>query len=563
MLEFDVIVVGGGAAGMRAALAASATVNVGLISKDHPIRSGSASSAGGINAPLDPSDDPGAFAADTVRAGDFLSEKDAVETLCADAASAVIEMENSGVAFDRDSASRLALRKLGGASGPRAAYGADWTGILVAQTLWGQLVDAGVNILDEWYLTRLLVRDEEVAGVVAMDLRSGELHAIGSRAVVLATGGAAGLYAVNSSPVTNTGDGLALAFREGLPLRDMEFVQFNPTGLHFAEHALANGVSISEAARSEGSLLRNSDGDRFMECYASEKLELAPRDVVSRAVQTEIDEGRGLNGGHISLDSTELGSENIASTLPSFYRLCGDLLDLDPAESAVPVAPAAHSSVGGIPTDVSGATALRGLYAVGECASTGVHGAGSLAGNGLTEALVYGRRSGVAAAHTAAGRTLDHATLSRARDDEAARIGKLLAHPGSERVTVLRSEMRSAMSLYAGVFRDAEGLATARADLDAISERLADIRLDNKAKRFNLEVRSALELVNMMEVAQVIVESARNRTESRGSHFRTDHDKRDDGNWRQHTLAHSDGEGARVETTGLAAAIGDPDTRVY
>ena len=563
MLEFDVIVVGGGAAGMRAALAASASASVGLISKDHPIRSGSTASAGGINAPLDPSDSPDAYAADTVRAGDFVSESDAVEMLCANAADAVIDMENSGVAFDRDSGNRIALRKLGGASRRRAAYGADWTGVLVVQTLWGQLVNAGVNILDEWYVTRLVVGDGETAGVVAMDLRSGELHAIGSRAVILATGGAAGLYSVSTSPVANTGDGLALAFREGLPLRDMEFVQFNPTGLHFAENVLANGVAITEAARSEGSLLRTTDGARFMETYAPESLELAPRDVVSRAIQTEIDRGGGINDGHVSLDSTGRTAEEIVSALPNFHQLCGDLLGIDPAVTAVPVVPAAHFSVGGIPTEVNGKTAVRGLYAVGECASTGVHGAGSLAGNGMAEALVYGRRAGAAAAQEAAGRTPDHATLSRARDDEAARIGRLLAHPGSERVAVLRSEMRSAMSTHAGVVRDGNGLGIARASLGAIFERVADLRVDNKARRFNLEVKAALELVNMVEVAQVIVDSARNRTESRGSHFRTDHDNRDDKNWRRHTLAHRNGAGARIETSELAGAIGDPDARSY
>ncbi len=563
MLEFDVIVVGGGVAGMRAAIAASASAQVALISKDHPVRSGSASSGGGVNAPLDPSDDPETYATDTVRAGDFLSERNAVETLSAGAAGAVIEIENSGVAFDRDPAGRLALRRLGGASRPRAAHGADWTGVLFAQTMWGELVKAGVSVLDEWCVTRLVVRDQEVLGVIAMDLRSGELHAAGARAVILATGGASGLYAVNTSPVTNTGDGLALAYREGLPLRDMEFVQFNPTGLYAAGNALARGVSITEAARSHGSLLRNSEGERFMERYASESLELAPRDIVSRAVQTEIDEGRGLNGGCVNLDATGNGGVDIAAALPNFHRLCRDLLDLDPADTPVPAVPSAHSSAGGIPTDVNGATAIGGLYAVGECASTGVHGAGPLAGNGLAEALVFGRVAGDAAAYRATGRTPDYASLNAARDGEADRIGRLAAHPGSERVSALTSEMRSVMSSYAGVFRDGEGLTTAGAALDAISERLADLGIANKSKRFNLEVRAGLELINMLEVAQVVVDSAHNRTESRGSHSRRDHDKRDDENWRRHTLAYRNCEGTRIETEELAGKTDDPDTRAY
>ena len=563
MLEFDVIVVGGGVAGMRAALAASASAEVALISKDHPVRSGSTSSGGGVNAPLDPSDDPETYATDTVRAGDFLSERDAVETLCAGAAGAVIEIENSGVTFDRDPAGRLALRRLGGASRPRAAYGADWTGVLLAQTLWGELVRAGVSVLDEWHVTRLVVRDQEVLGVIAMDLRSGELHAVGARAVILATGGAAGLYAISTSPVTNTGDGLALAYREGLPLRDMEFVQFNPTGLYAAGNALARGISITEAARSHGSLLRNSEGERFMERYASDSLELAPRDIVSRAAQTEIDAGRGINGGCVSLDATGNGGMELAAALPNFHRLCGDLLDLDPAETAVPVVPSAHSSAGGIPTDLNGVTAVARLYAAGECASTGVQGAGPLAGNGLAEALVFGRLAGDAAANGAAGRTLDYASLNAARDDEADRIGRLVAHPGAERVSALTGEMRSVMSSHAGVFRDAEGLATAKAALDAISERLADIGVANKSKRFNLEVRAGLELINMVEVAQVVVDGASNRTESRGSHFRRDHDKRDDENWRLHTLAYRNCEGTRIETGELAAKTDDPDTRAY
>ncbi len=563
MLEFDVIVVGGGVAGMRAALAASASAEVALISKDHPVRSGSASSGGGVNAPLDPSDDPETYAIDTVRAGDFLSERNAVETLCAGAAGAVIEIENSGVAFDRDRAGRLALRKLGGASRPRAAHGADWTGVLLAQTLWGELVKAGISVLDEWCVTRLVVRDQEVRGVVAMDLRSGELHAVGGRAVMLATGGAAGLYAVNTSPVTNTGDGLALAYRAGLPLRDMEFIQFNPTGLHTAGDALARGISITEAARSHGSLLRNSEGERFMEGYASESLELAPRDIVARATQTEIDAGRGVNGGCVSLDATGNGSVDLAAALPNFHRLCGDLLDLDPAETTVPVAPSAHNSAGGIPTDLNGATAIAGLYAAGECASTGVHGAGPLAGNGLAEALVFGRLAGDAAANKAAGRPLDYTSLNAARDNEADRVGRLIAHPGAERVSVLRDEMRSAMSSYAGVFRDGQGLTTAKAALDAISARLADIGVANKSKRYNLEMRAGLELINMVEVAQVVVDSAINRTESRGSHFRRDHDKRDDENWRRHTLAYRNCEEPRIETGELAANTDDPDTRAY
>ena len=560
MLEFDVIVVGGGVAGMRAALAASASAKVALISKDHPVRSGSASSGGGVNAPLDPSDDPEIHAADTVRAGDYLSEKYAIETLCEEASAAVIEVENSGVAFNRDPAGRLALRKLGGASRPRAAYGADWTGVLFAQTLWGELARTNVNILDEWYATRLVVRDLEVLGVVAMDLRSGEMHAVGARKVILATGGAAGLYAVNSSPATNTGDGLALAYREGLPLYDMEFVQFNPTGLYAAGNTLARGVSITEAARSHGSLLRNSEGNRFMERYASKSLELAPRDIVSRAVQTEIDEGRGMDGGYVSLDATDSGAD-IASALPNFHGLCRDLLDLDPAETPVPVVTSAHSSIGGIPTDLSGATKIEGLYAVGECANTGVHGAGSLAGNGLTEALIWGRRAGDI--NGTAGQSLDYATLNGARDDETDRIGRLMAHPGSESASALTSELRSVMSKHVGVFRDGKGLATARSTLDAISERLADLHVTNKSKRFNLEVRGALELINMVEVAQAVVDSAHNRTESRGSHFRTDHDERDDENWRCHTLAYRNGKRARIETKGLTATIGNPDARSY
>ena len=561
MLEFDVIVVGGGVAGMRAALAASAFAEVALISKDHPVRSGSTSSGGGINAPLDPSDDPETYATDTVRAGDFLSERDAVETLCADAPRAVIEMENSGVAFDRDPTGRIALRRLGGASRSRAAHGADWTGVLLAQTLWAELVKAGVTILDEWYVTRLVVRDEEVLGVVATDLRSGELHAVGARAVILATGGAAGLYEINTSPVTNTADGLALGYREGLPLRDMEFVQFNPTGLYAAGNALACGISITEAARSHGSRLRNSEGERFMERYASESLELAPRDIVSRAAQTEIDAGRGVNGGWVSLDAS--GNGDMASSLPNFQRLCGDLLNLDPAESPVPVVPSAHSSAGGIPTDLDGATAVDGLYAAGECASTGVHGAGPLAGNGLTEALVFGRLAGNAAAHRAAGGTLHYADLSAARDDEADRIGRLIAHSGAERVSALTNEMRSVMSSHAGVFRDGQGLGTARSALDSISNRLADIGVSNKSKRFNLEVRAALELINMVEVAGVVLDSASNRTESRGSHFRRDHADRDDENWRVHTLAYQNCEGTRIETGELAAKTDDPDARAY
>ena len=561
MLEFDVIVVGGGVAGMRAALAASASAEVALISKDHPVRSGSTSSGGGINAPLDPSDDPETYATDTVRAGDFLSERDAVETLCADAASAVIEMENSGVAFDRDPTGRLGLRRLGGASRSRAAYGADWTGVLLAQTLWAELAKAGVAVLDEWYVTRLVVRDEEVLGVVATDLRSGELHAVGARAVILATGGAAGLYEINTSPVTNTADGLALAYREGLPLCDMEFVQFNPTGLYAAGKALARGISITEAARSHGSLLRNSDGERFMERYASESLELAPRDVVSRAVQTEINAGRGVNGGCVSLDAS--GNGDMASSLPNFQRLCGDLLGLDPAETPVPVVPSAHSSAGGIPTDLDGSTAVAGLYAVGECASTGVHGAGPLAGNGLAEALVFGRLAGNAAAKRASGGVLHYADLSAARDEEADRVGRLMAHPGTERVSTLTGEMRSVMSSHVGVFRDGEGLTSARTALDSISDRLADIGVGNKSKRFNLEVRAALELITMMEVAGVVLDSASNRTESRGSHFRRDHADRDDENWRLHTLAYQNCEGTRIETGELAAKTDDPDARAY
>ena len=563
MLEFDVIVIGGGVAGMRAALAASASAEVALISKDHPVRSGSASSGGGVNAPLNPSDDPETYATDTVRAGDFLSERDAVETLCAGAAGTVIEIENSGVAFDRDPAGRLALRRLGGASRARSAYGADWTGVLFAQTLWGELVKAGVRVLDEWHATRLVVRDQEVVGVVAVDLRSGELHAVGARAVVLATGGAAGLYEVNTSPVTNTADGLALAYREGLPLRDMEFVQFNPTGLYTGGNALAHGISITEAARSHGSLLRNSEGERFMERYASESLELAPRDIASRAVQAEIDGGRGVNGGCVSLDATGNSAEEIAAALPNFHRLCGDLLDLDPTESAIPVAPSAHSSAGGIPTDLNGATAVAGLYAAGECASTGVHGAGPMAGNGLAEALVFGSLAGDAAARRAEHGTLDYAALNAARDGEADRIGRLVAHPGTERVSSLTREMRSVMSSHAGIFRDGQGLATAKAALDTICERLADLGIANKSKRFNLEVRAALELVNMVEMARVVVDSAINRTESRGSHFRRDHDKRDDQNWRLHTLAYRNCEGTRIRTEELAANTDDPDTRAY
>ncbi len=563
VLDFDVIVVGGGMAGMRAALAAADSASVALITKVHPIRSASASSAGGINGALGPSDDPESYARDTIGGGDYLSDDQPVAILCEEAAETIIDMEHRGAAFYRDAGGRLALRRLGGHAVPRAAHAADWTGILLTQTLWEQLIGSGVTILDEWHVMRIVLEDGAAVGIVALDLRSGGLHSVSGRAVVLATGGGSGVYAVNTSPATNTGDGLAMALQAGLPLRDMEFVQFNPTGLHSTDGLIWNGVAVTEAARAEGSVLVNSAGDRFMEAYAADSRDVAPRDIVSRAVQSEIDEGRGFNGESVHLDSTGIDGETIAASLPHLRRLCIDLQGIDFADAPLQVVPAAHTSVGGIPTDTNGRTEIAGLHAAGECASTGIHGASSLAGNGATEALVFGRRAGLAAAQTAGGAGRVTGALDRAREDEAERISRLMNHPGGESVARLTKDLRATMSEGAGINRTHDGLTRCLDDLAKISDRMADIRIRSQNRRFNLELAGALGLANMVEVAQAIASSALRRTESRGSHHRVDHPDRDDSNMRRHTLAYRENGEIRLDPQEIEAGSAALEKRSY
>ena len=531
MPEHDVLVVGGGFSGMCAAIAAkTAGVDAGLLSKTYPLRSQSSGSHSGINAALGAGDSWEAHAGDSVRAGDYLADQDAVEVLCREGIEDVIRLEHMGVIFSRDSEGAIDVMPFAASSSPRTCYVGDSAGHIIIQVLYEQLLRRQVSVYNEWVVTSLLVEDGVCRGVIAQESATGELQPIYAKAVILATGGFGRMYQPSTSAYTATADGVALAYRAGVPLMDMEMVQYHPTTLG------DTGAVVTEAARGQGAYLVNKDGDRFMASYAPETMEMTARHLCSRAIATEIAQGRGEDG-YVFLDFQHIDEERLDDLLPETHMLVSRLARINLKQQLVPVQPAMHRPIGGIQTDVNGATSLSGLYAAGECACVGVHGANRLGGNSLLECAVFGRRAGEAAAGFAKVASQQPVSQSLLADHQNL-INDLAGRSGGEdSIGSVRRELAATMHQQVGLYRDGQGLGEALEKVKELKARYGRVAIPSAEGAYNPALATLLELGNMLDVAQVIVASALARTESRGAHFRTDFPERDDANWSQHTIA--------------------------
>ena len=560
MYKHDVLIIGAGLAGLRAAVEATRLeLDVAVISKVHPVRSHSNAAQGGINAPLtDRGDDWEGHALDTIKGSDYLADQDAVEIMSTEAGDAVIELERMGVIFSRGDDGRLGTRRFGGQLVARTFFVGAITGSAILHVLYEQALKYGLNVYEEWFVTDLIIEDGRCVGVVALDIKTGTLHSIWAKSVIMAAGGAGRVFEPSTNAIICTGDGLALAWRAGVPMMDMEMVQYHPTTL------ARTGILLSEAARGEGAYLLNSEGERFMLTYAPQYEELASRDVVSRAEQTEINEGRGIDG-NVLLDLRHLGRDFIENRLGYLQEVAVEFLGIDLAEQPVPVRPGVHYIMGGVKTDVNGATIVPGLYAAGECANVSVHGANRLGANSLLDTVVFGRRSAVHASEYI--KSVDAGSGSDEHLNAAkARIQSLLDREPNENWASVRNYMANEMTKGIGVFRDQSSMEGAKAAIDSVSERMPKISVQNKGKVFNTDLIFTLEMEFMADVAKAIVHSALTRKESRGAHFRTDITERDDETWLKHTLAYQDGDnedGVRVETSPVTITKWEPVKRVY
>jgi succinate dehydrogenase / fumarate reductase flavoprotein subunit len=545
---YDVVIVGAGGAGMRAALESSARVSTAVLTKLHPTRSGTGTARGGIAGALGTVEDDNWqwHAFDTIKAGDYLVDQDAAELMCREAMNAVLELEVMGLPFDRTPSGRIDQRSFGGhtrnngeASVRRSSFAADRTGQAMLQTLYQNCVKQGVQFYDEFYVLDLLLTADGVAGVVAYELATGELHVFNAKSVVLATGGFGKVFKTTSNAHSCTGDGMALAWRAGLPLEDMEFFQFHPTGL------AGLGIVLSEAARGAGAILRNGDGEPFMQRYAPSLRDLAAGDVVARAIAHEVREGRGAgpDRDHVLLDLTHLPAAVIDAVLPDTT-----FLSVDPAAEAIAVNPTAHYAMGGVPTTLSAevlannADVVPGLYAAGEVACVSVHGSNRLPTNSLLEVTVFGKRAGIAAASYCTGVEMPEAATG-VEAPTVAMLNRLLSGVGSEKVATIRADLQNTMDRNAQVYRSEASLAGAEADIALLRKRFLDIAITDKGTRYNSELVEAVELGFLLDLAEVLVASARNRAESRGGHARVDFPERDDANYLNHTMAYREPDG--------------------
>lgn len=575
MLEHDVIIVGGGLAGCRAAVEIARTdpsLNVALVAKTHPIRSHSVAAQGGIAATLknvDSSDSWSAHAFDTVKGSDYLADQDAVEILAREAPDVVIDLEHMGVLFSRLSDGRIAQRAFGGHSHNRTCYAADKTGHAILHELVNNLRRYGVHIYEEWYVMRLILEDGQAKGVVMYRILDGHIEIVRAKAVMFATGGYGRVYNTTSNDYASTGDGLAMAAGAGVPLEDMEFVQFHPTGLYPV------GVLISEAVRGEGAYLINSEGDRFMANYAPSRMELAPRDITSRAISREIRAGRGIHhdgsagGPFVYLDLRHMGKEKIMSRVPFCWEEAHRLVGIDAVHQPMPVRPTVHYSMGGIPVNTDGQVRsstsglVDGFFAAGESACVSVHGANRLGSNSLLECVVYGRRTGYAISQFVQNRKLPNIDEQRYLSEAQQQIQALVEQPGQYRIDRIRTAFQDCMTEHCGVFRTEELMQKGLQQLQQLQQQSSQIYLDDKGSCWNTEIVEALELRSLLIVAELILTSALNRQESRGAHFREDYQQRDDTNFLKHTMAYYSPAGIDLQYRPVTITMFEPQERKY
>jgi succinate dehydrogenase / fumarate reductase flavoprotein subunit len=552
--SYDAVIVGAGGAGLRAAIETAGKCRTAVLTKLYPTRSHTGAAQGGMCAALaNVEEDSWEWHAfDTVKGSDYLGDQPAIEIMCREAVDAVIELEHYGLPFNRTPEGKIDQRRFGGhtrnhgeAPVRRACFSADRTGHMILQTLYQQSVARGVNFFNEFQVLDISFADGAVAGVVAYEQATGDLHNFTCKAVLFASGGFGKMFKVSSNAHSLTGDGPGLLYRRGIPLQDMEFFQFHPTGIYKL------GILLSEAARGEGGILRNVDNERFMERYAPTVKDLAPRDMVSRAMLTEILEGRGIgpNKDYIHLDLTHLPPEQIDAKLPDISEFVRTYMGLEPKTDQIPIQPTAHYAMGGIPTNIDGEvvidannTVLPGLYAAGECACVSVHGANRLGTNSLLDIVVFGKRGGRAMAEFVKTARMPEMPKG-AEDDVRGRIERLKASTGDTNVARMRGELQESMTENASVFRTDESLGRALDKIDELKERYARVRIDDKGEVFNYDLTEALELGYLLDLAEALVVGARARTESRGAHARDDHTLRDDANWMKHTLAAREDDG--------------------
>jgi succinate dehydrogenase / fumarate reductase flavoprotein subunit len=564
-ITHDVIIVGAGLAGTWAATTAcqQGVKDIGVLSKLYPLRSHSGAAQGGIAAALnsvrpvegtgprgpleqipegdEPIDSWELHMFDTIKGSDWLGDQDAIEIMVKDAIEIAYEYERMGCVFSRTPDGRIAQRRFGGHSVPRACYAADLTGHVLLHTIHEQALKHGVRFYSEWYALSLIVEDNICRGILALDILTGKIYLMRAKAVVFGTGGYGRAYKITSNAFANTGDGVAITYDAGLPLMDMEFVQFHPTGVY------KHGILLSEACRGEGGYLINKDGDRFMEKYAPGKMELAPRDLVSRSEQTEIDQGRGIgpDGKGIYLDLRHLGREKILERLPQVRDIALKFSGIDMIDDPTPIQPTTHYSMGGIPTTADGqviadakSTPVTGFYAAGECACVSVHGANRLGTNSLLEASVFGRRAGRAVAKSIETGAKLHPVSGDPVGEMQARLDRLINSGGQESVEVIAQELKETMTENCGIFRDEERLKTGLSTIKQLQKRFQGASLMDKSSRFNTDLLAALETEHLLTFSEVIVTCALARTESRGAHSRIDYTERDDDTWLKHTMAH-------------------------
>jgi succinate dehydrogenase / fumarate reductase flavoprotein subunit len=526
------LIIGAGLAGQRAALAAAqAGATVAIISKVHPVRSHSVAAAGGINAALNPEDTWESHAFDTVKGSDYLGDQDAIEIMCREAPGEILWLEHAGVTFHRDATGHLGTRAFGGASAARTYYVADITGHAILHVLYEQLMKHGhtVDRYEEWFTTDLLQDDDgRCVGAICRNLRDGHLEVFNAKATILASGGAGQAYTPTTNGLIVTGDGIAQAYRVGARLMDMEMIQYHPTTL------AGNGLLITEGARGEGAWLLNAKGERFMERYAPNKLELASRDVVSRAEQTEINEGRGFPDGTVALDITKVPRRRTLEALREIVNIGRDFAGVDITREPIHIRPGQHYIMGGVKTDVDGQTTIAGLYAAGEVACVSVHGGNRLGANSLLDTLIFGRRSGEHAAGRAIHMPMPTTPSSKITDTERNIAAIINRPPGGRRVAAIKNELGETMNENVAVFRDAAGLATALEVVRRLKEEEPKASIDDRGSVFNQDVIAAIELGYMLDVAETIVIAAQERKESRGAQFRTDFPERKDEEWLKH-----------------------------